>query len=178
MALTSTIYKADLTLADMDRHYYASHQLTIAQHPSETLERMMVRVLAFALNAHEDLKFGRGVSTDEDPDLYQETLTGDITLWIDLGQPDEKRIKKASHRSQQAMIYSYQTGPGRVWWEKHKHALSAFNNLSVFLLPEGAAEQLASFAERTMQLNLTIQDGLILLADGNNSMELSLEKLL
>lgn len=178
MALTSTIYKADLTLADMDRHYYESHQITIAQHPSETLERMMVRVLAFALNANEGLKFGRGISTDEDPDVYQETLSGDIELWIDLGQPDEKRVKKASQRSKQAVIFSHQTGPGRVWWEKNKTTLSSYKNLSVFLLPDGAAQQLASFAARTMQLNLTIQDGLILITNGEQSMELSLETLL
>jgi uncharacterized protein YaeQ len=98
MALKATVVKAELQVSDMDRHYYASHNLTLAQHPSETDERLMVRLLAFALNADERLEFGKGLSSDDEPDLWRRDYTGDIELWIDLGQPDESRIRKASGR--------------------------------------------------------------------------------
>ena len=106
MALKATIFKADLQIADMDRHYYGDHALTIARHPSETDERMMVRLLAFALHAHDMLAFGRGLSADDEPDLWQKDLTGAIDLWIDVGQPDEKRMLKACGRSSRVVVYS------------------------------------------------------------------------
>src|SRR5471032_971236 len=99
MALKSTIYKANLQVADMDRHYYADHALTIACHPSETPERMMVRVLAYALNAHERLGFGKGLSDVEDPDLSLKDLTGRVQLWIEVGLPDDKTVLKACGRA-------------------------------------------------------------------------------
>src|SRR5690242_18259904 len=105
MALKATIFKADLNIADMDRDYYGDHALTIARHPSETDERMMVRVFAFARHAHERLQFTKGLSADDEPDLWQKSLSDEIELWIDVGQPDEKRVRKACNRSQRVALY-------------------------------------------------------------------------
>src|SRR5690606_34463643 len=124
MALNSTIYKLELQVSDMDRHYYASHNLTLAQHPSETPARLMVRLVAFALYAHERLEFGRGLSTDEDPDLWQRDYTGDIDLWIDLGQPDESRVRKACARARQVVVVNYSGNGAEIWWSKVGSALS------------------------------------------------------
>src|SRR4051812_23966911 len=106
MAQSSTTYKAELAISDMDRHYYGTHALTIARHPSETEERLMVRLLAFALFADERLQFGKGSAEDE-PDLWRKDLTGDILEWIDLGQPDEQRIRKACGRARQVIVINY-----------------------------------------------------------------------
>lgn len=107
MALKSTIYKAELQIADMDRHYYADHALTVARHPSETDERMMVRIVAFALFAHERLEFCKGLSDVDEPDLWQKDLTGAIDVWIEAGQPDERRIAKAAGRAGQVTVIAY-----------------------------------------------------------------------
>ena len=115
MAFKATIFKADLQIADMDRHYYHDHALTIAQHPSETDERMMMRLLAFALHAHEALAFGKGISVDDEPDVWQKDLTGAIDLWIDVGLPDEKRIRKACGRARHVFIYSYAQRSAHIW---------------------------------------------------------------
>lgn len=118
MALTATIRKAELQISDMDRGYYATHNLTLAQHPSETDERLMVRLLAFALNAGDRLEFGRGLSTDDEPDLWEHDYTGDILQWIDLGHPDESRIRKASNRSRQVQVVNYGGNASEIWWGK------------------------------------------------------------
>ena len=114
----ATIFKAGLQIADLDRHYYGDHALTLARHPSETDERMMVRILAFALNADERLKFSKGLCVDDEPDLWRKDLTDDIELWIDLGQPDEKRIRKACARAERVTIYAYQPRAARIWWSQ------------------------------------------------------------
>ncbi|TNE76492.1 MAG: YaeQ family protein, partial [Gammaproteobacteria bacterium] len=129
MALKATVFKAELAVSDMDRGYYQSHALTIARHPSETDERMMVRLLAFALNASEDLQFTRGLSTDDEPDLWQKNLQGDITLWIEVGLPDERRIRKACNRAEQVIIYAYGARTAPVWWNNIRDALTRFDNL-------------------------------------------------
>lgn len=159
MALKATIFKATLQIADMDRHYYADHHLTIARHPSETDERMMVRLLAFALNASEALEFTRGLSTDDEPELWEKTLTGDIKLWIELGLPDEDRVRKACNRAEQVIVYTYGGRAVPVWWDKHQNKLARHRNLSIVNLPSEGTEALAALAERTMNLQLTIQDG-------------------
>ena len=124
MALKATIYKADLQLADMDRSHFQNYALTIARHPSETDIRMMVRLLAFALNADDDLLFSKGISTDNEPDIWQKNLTDDIVLWIDLGQPDEKRLRKACGRAQQVIVYTYQNRSADVWWKQIESSVS------------------------------------------------------
>lgn len=158
MALKSVIYKAQLQIADMDQHYYADHALNIACHPSETLERMMVRVLAFGLNAHERLEFGKGISDTDEPDLWRRDLTGAIEQWIDVGQPDERRIMKACGRSAQVRVYAYGS-TADIWWKQNAGKLARARNLSVMQIAAEVPEQLATLCERTMQLQLTVQDG-------------------
>jgi uncharacterized protein YaeQ len=167
MAIKSTIFKADLQIADMDRNYYHDHALTIAQHPSETDERMMVRVLAFALHADEALSFGKGLSTDDEPDLWQKDLTGAIELWIDVGLPDEKLIRKACGRARQVIVYTYGGRGADIWWNQNSSKLERLNNLTIINLPETTSQALATLVQRTMQLQLTIQDGEIWISDQN-----------
>ncbi|HXH71658.1 MAG TPA: YaeQ family protein, partial [Mariprofundaceae bacterium] len=116
MAINATIFKAEVQITDLDRHYYADHQLTIARHPSETDSRMMVRLVAFAFHAGEALQFTRGISTEDEPDLWQKSMSGEIELWIELGQPDEKRIRKACGRARKVIVYTYQQRSGEAWW--------------------------------------------------------------
>ncbi len=177
MALKATIYKAELGIADIDRHYYHDHTLTIAQHPSETDERLMVRLLAFALHAHEHLTFGKGLSIEDEPDVWLKDLTGAIDLWIDVGQSDEKRIRKACGRAKHVVIYSYGRGAD-VWWEKNRSALARAGNLSVFSLPTDASASLAKLAQRTMHLQCTVQDGQVWLADNDDRIEVEMKALL
>ncbi len=163
MALKATISKALLNIANMDSHYYAEHNLTLAQHPSETDLRLMVRVLAFILNAEERLEFCKGISQDDEPDLWVKSLGGEIELWIDLGQPDEKRIKKACGRSQKVIIYTYQEGMAAAWWKQIESSLTRFSNLSVVYLDiEGDIELLA---KRAMMLQANISDNELTLMD-------------
>lgn len=172
MALKSTIFKIDLQIADMDRGYYGSHALTIARHPSENDERMMTRVLAFALHADESLAFGNGLSTNDEPDLWRRDLTGAVELWIDVGQPDEKLLRKASHRSQQVVLLTY----GRVaevWWPQNRGALEKLRNLRVLHLPGEMSQALAGLVERTMRLQCTIQDGHIWLGHERETVEVA-----
>ncbi len=177
MAIKSTIFKADLQIADMDRNYYHGHALTIAQHPSETDERMMVRVLAFALHADEALSFGKGLSTDDEPDLWQKDLTGAIELWIDVGLPDEKLIRKACGRARQVVVYTYGGRGADIWWNQSRSKLERLNNLTIINLPETTSQALATLVQRTMQLQVTIQDGEIWIADNSNRIQVDLATL-
>lgn len=176
MALKATIFKADLQVADMDRNYYGTHALTIARHPSETDERMMVRVLAFALHAHETMAFGKGLSTDDEPDLWQKDLTGAIERWIDVGLPDEKRMIKACGRSSEVMVYSY-GGASTVWWSQIAGKLDRARNLRVFNVDTEASQGLAKLAQRTMQLHCTVQEGQIWLSSNDQTVNLELKQL-
>lgn len=159
MAPNSKIHKAELQVSDMDRHYYASHNLTLAQHPSETPQRLMVRLIAFALHAGERLEFGRGLSNDEDPDLWQRDYTGDIDLWIDLGQPDESRIRKACARARQVVLVNYSGNSAEIWWSKAGPALSRLGNLTVIDLAADDVDAAVELLERGMRLTAMIQDG-------------------
>jgi uncharacterized protein YaeQ len=171
MALKATIYKADLQIADMDRHYYGNHALTIARHPSETDERMMMRLLAFALHADDALTFGKGLSTDDEPDLWQKDLTGAIDLWIEVGQPDDKRLMKACGRAERVVAYSY-SAASNVWWGQVAGRLERAKNLTVFNIPAAASQALAKLAQRTMQLQCTIQDRHVWIDNGEISVEI------
>ncbi|MGB5453438.1 MAG: YaeQ family protein [Sedimenticolaceae bacterium] len=177
MALNATIHRCTLQVSDLDRGYYQTHALTLARHPSETDQRMMMRVLAFALNADEHLSFTRGLSQDDEPDLWQHSLSDELTLWIETGQPDEKRIKKACSRSERVLIYCYQHRAANVWWTQIARRLERFNHLSVFKLPEGIGERLAGLAQRTMDLQCTVQDGEIWLSSEAGVIQFALEQL-
>lgn len=177
MALKATIFKAVLKIADMDRQYYQDHALTIARHPSETDERMMMRLLAFALHAHADLAFGKGLSTDDEPDLWRRDLTGAVELWIDLGQPDEKRIRRACGRAAQVFIYSYGNQGADTWWNQVGGRPDRLRNLTVARISSAHSRAMAALAQRGMQLNYTIQDGQVWVADGHNTTQVEIEQL-
>lgn len=166
MALSATIYKADLDIADMDRHYYANHALTLAMHPSETEERLMVRLLAFALHADEALSFTRGLSAEDEPDLWQKDLTGEIALWIEVGLPDERRLRKACGRARKVMVYAFGGRVADIWWDKSKKDLLKLDNLSVLNVAEATSEVLTSLAQRSMRLSFSLQDGDVWVSDG------------
>lgn len=170
MAIKSTIYKIDLQIADMDRHYYAQHSLTLARHPSETDERLMVRLIAFMLYANEALTFGKGLSDDEEPDLWQKDLTGAIQLWIDVGLPDEREIRKACGRSSQVAVVLYGGRVADMWWDQNSKALLKLNNLTVINLPD--TQEIADIASRSMSISCTIQDQQILLGHATGSVEI------
>lgn len=176
MALSATIFKASLQIADLDRHYYQDHALTLARHPSETDERLMVRLLAFALNASESLEFGRGLSADDEPDLWSRDLTGNIRLWIDVGLPDEKAVRKACNRAAAVRIYSY-GGQAAAQWRKQFAVPSRKANLEIFSLDAPATRELAELAQRSMRLQVTIQDGVALVTDGERAVEITPEAL-
>jgi uncharacterized protein YaeQ len=165
MALKATIYKADLQLADMDRNYYDTAALTLARHPSETDERMMIRLLAYAIHANEALTFTKGLFDTDEPDLWQKDLTGAIELWIEVGQPDEKRLMKACGRSAKVIVYSY-AATSHIWYKQIANKLERAKNLTVINIPAEASAQLQKLANRNMQLQCTIQDGQIYLTDG------------
>lgn len=176
MALSAKIFKAAVQISDMDRNYYGEHALTIARHPSETDERMMVRLLAFCLHASEALSFGKGLSADDEPDLWEKDLTGAIVSWIDVGQPDDKRIRKACGRAREVFVYSYGVQGARVWWEQTGGKLEKVRNVTVIRLP-AETQDLAKFAERNMRLTCTIQDAHVWLADDRQSVGIALETL-
>jgi uncharacterized protein YaeQ len=169
MALRATIYKADLNVADNDRRYYGSHAVTVARHPSETDERMMVRILAFALNADESLAFTKGLSDTDEPDVWRKDLTGAIELWIEVGQPDERRILKACGRANQVVIYCYGGHASQIWWEGLRNRVARARNLKVINLPAPETQALGALAQRTMSLDLNVQDGEVFVtADGGS----------
>ena len=172
MALKATIFKAELHIADMERGYYHDHALTVARHPSETDERMMVRLLAFALNADETLVFGAGLSTDDEPDLWRKDLTGSIKTWIDVGLPDEKRIRKACGRADAVFVYSYGGHAAKLWWEQVGDKVARSHKLTVIDLPQAGTRALAALAARNMRLQYTIQDGQVWVADDRESVQL------
>lgn len=172
MAPNATICKAVLHIADVDRHYYEDHSLTLARHPSETDERMMVRLLAFARHGHEALSFGRGLSTEDEPALWQKDATGLIELWIEVGLPDEKAIRQACGRARQVCVYTYGGRAADQWWKQNGAALDRLNNLAVMNLPFEGSRALAGLAQRNMDLHCTIQDGQVLIGDGTNAAQM------
>ncbi|MDT8998123.1 YaeQ family protein [Paucibacter sp. APW11] len=162
MAIKATIYKAQLQISDMDRHVYGEHSLTIARHPSETDERMMQRVLAFAMHLPADdlrgrLEFSKGLSDVDEPELWQRDLTGEVVHWIELGQPDERRIRQACGRAERVTVISYASSTA-VWWSGIENKLSRLPKLSVWQVPADQSQALAALAERGMQLQISIQD--------------------
>lgn len=158
MALKATIFKIELQLADLDRGYYQTHALTLARHPSETDERMMVRVAAFALRADPALEFGKGLSTDDEPDLWRKDLTGSIEQWIELGHPDEKVVVRACGRSRAVRVYTYSRQPD-LWLNPLRARFAGLKNLEVFKIDAEAVAALGQWADRRMNLQVTIQEG-------------------
>ncbi len=167
MAANATIHKALLNISNMDDNYYEEHNLTLAQHPSENNLRLMIRIVAFVLNANDTLTFCKGISQDDEPDLWQKSLSGDIEMWIDLGQPDEKRIKKACGRSQKVIIYTFKESLSSVWFKQIEKSLIRFKNLQIIYLNiDGDIELLTS---RSMNIQCNILDNELTLIDEDNS---------
>jgi uncharacterized protein YaeQ len=184
MALKSTIYKANLSIADIDHGYYADHALTLARHPSETDERMMVRLLALALNAHElqdtcggdgTLAFGAGLSDPDDPDLWLKDFTGQTRLWVEVGQPEEKPISKACQKADAVRLYCFNHA-AEVWWKGIENKLTRLDKLQVWRVPTEASQELAKMAERSMQLQATVQDGAVTLSGDAGSVHIELTR--
>ena len=173
MALSATIFKATLQISDMDRGYYHEHALTLARHPSETDERMMVRLVAYCLHANAALAFGKGLSTDDEPDLWQKDLTGEIEVWIDVGQPDERRMRKACNRARRVFVYTYSGRGAALWWDQVGKSATA-QNLTVIDLPAPGTKALAGLAQRSMRLQVTIQDGQVWVADQDRVVQVDL----
>ena len=173
MALKATVYKAALQVADIDRGYYADHDLTLARHPSETEPRLMLRLLAFALNADEGLEFGRGISTDDEPDLWQRDATGRILHWVDLGLPEERRLRRAAGRSDRVSLYAYGRRAFDPWWSKNRDGLARLEKVTIWLLEDDDLAALSRLAARNMALNCLIQDGQVTLGDGERSVTLT-----
>ncbi len=164
MAQNATIYKVELSVSDMDRHYYETHKLTVAKHPSETDERLMVRLLAFALNAHEQLEMTKGISTDDEPDIWQKSLSNELELWVSLGQPSEKLVRQSCGKAREVAIYSYGGRTAEMWWDKLKNSTSRFDNLQVMNLSEKDTGELSKLANRSMKLQVNIQDGEVMVS--------------
>lgn len=178
MALKSTICKADVQISNMDAHYYGQHSLTLAQHPSETEERLMLRLLAFMLNASETLEFGKGISNDDEAALWEKDLTDQVLLWIEVGTPDEKRIRKACHKADRVIIYAYGGRAVPIWWQQTQKNLGRFDNLQVLAITSPSSDALTGLYERTMQLQCTIQDGGIWISNNKDTVQVELETVL
>jgi uncharacterized protein YaeQ len=178
MALKATIFKVELQVSDLDRNHFATHALTLARHPSETDERMMVRVLAFALNADEMLEFGRGLSSEDEADLVKKDLTGSIELWIDVGLPDEREIRKASGRAREVKVYLYGGRSADLWWGQNRAALERLENTSVIDVPHEITTAMKKMAAKSMRLDCTIQDGEIWLASNGETLHFRTRPLL
>jgi uncharacterized protein YaeQ len=176
MALKSTVYRADLTVSDLDRHVYGQHALTLARHPSETEERLMVRLLAFALYAGDGLTFGRGLSTEDEGDLWERNPTGAISLWIDVGLPEEKDVRKACGRADQVVVVAYGVRRVDTWWAQNSPGFARLANLSVLALSDTDTAGLQSLAARSMKLTCTIQEGHVWFASDSGTIELTPER--
>ena len=172
MAAKATIFKAELQVTDLDRHYYASHALTLAQHPSETETRLLVRLIAFALHADERLEFGRGLSDEDEPALWRRDYTGDIEQWIELGQPDESRLRKASSRSAQVIVVGYGGQAAESWWKRNAGAFGRLRNLTVIELDDDEVAEATPLLARGMRVTAMIQDGELQLMDADRSVTL------
>ncbi|ENY71882.1 YaeQ family protein [Aeromonas diversa] len=166
MALKATVFKAHLSLSDMDRGLYQDFSLTLARHPSETDERMMIRLAAYAWHAAERLEFTKGLCADDEPELWIKNYSDEIDLWLDLGLPDERRLKKACNRSREVILYAYGGRGVSVWWKQNHGKLTQHDNLTVIELAEEQTQALAALAERTMQLTCTISEGQLWMSNG------------
>ena len=168
MAQKATIYKVDLSVSDMDRHYYETHKLTIAKHPSETDERMMLRIFAFALNAHEQLEMTKGLSADDEPDIWQKSLSGELETWISLGLPSEKIVRQSCGKANKVIVYTYGGNTADMWWSKIQSSTTRFGNLSVVNLVPYETRELAQLASRSMQMQVNIQEGDVMVSVGDS----------
>lgn len=176
MALKPTIYKVELNLVDLDRNNYQQCKLTLAQHPSETLERMMARLMVYGLNQSQDLQFSRGLSATDEPDLWEVSPAGSVEHWIELGQATVDRMRKAVSRAPRVSLYAYGSETD-IWWSKQRDGLMALPKLTVSRFHWEQIQQLVGLVQRNMNLTLTISDGQLFLADDEKQVTLDLAQL-
>lgn len=177
MSIKATIYKANVQLSDIDRGVYGDYPVTLARHPSETDERMLIRLFAFALNVpvdsdHGALEFAKDMWEADEPSLWQKDFTGAIVHWIEVGQPDEKRLLRATARVGRVSVYSFSAST-RIWWKGIESKLTRARNLAVWQIPSEQSAELAALAKRSMELQVTVQDGSIWVGDGTRSIEVA-----
>lgn len=184
MALKSTIFKAQVQIADIDHNYYADHALTLARHPSETDERMMVRLVALSLQAHQlndlcngdgVLAFGAGLSDPDEPDVVLRDFSQRTRLWVEVGQPDDKPLIKACNKADQVVLYVFSQA-GEVWWKGIQNKLTRPSNLQVWRIPAADAQALTALAERSMQLQATVQEGSLMLSNSQTTVHITCER--
>ena len=176
MAIKATIYKATLQVADMDRNVYGEHALTIPLQPSETEERLMLRLLAFALNVPADdhngtLKLASGMADADEPDLWHKDLSDQLLHWIEVGQPDDRRLVRACGRARKVSLYCY-SHSAPIWYAGIAGKITRLRNLDVWQVPHTQSQALAALAQRSMQLQFSIQDGHVYAGDGSSSVEI------
>jgi len=176
MALKATIYKATIELANMDRNYYDSLQLTIARHPSETEQRLMVRIIAYVLNAHPELHFGKGLSDEDEATMWQKNYSDEIALWVELGQVDEKRLKKASNQADEVKLYCYGNSVN-TWWSQVEQSMNKLKRLSIEQFEPETCEALVKLLTRNMDFQCSIQDGQLWLTAGDETLLIETKKL-
>ena len=177
MALKSTIYKAQLQIADMDRQVYADHALTLALHPSETEERLLIRLLAFALQVPPNdergaLQFARGLSDSDEPDIWQHDLSGQLVHWVEVGQPDERRLTRACGRAERVTVYTYGHAVP-IWWSGLERKLQRLQRLTIWQIPHDQSQALAALAQRAMQWQVSVQDGQVWISASDNAVTLT-----
>jgi uncharacterized protein YaeQ len=174
MALRSTIYKVDLEVSNLDRQVFDSRSLALARHPSETAERLMVRLLAYALHLDEGLAFGRGLSNEDEAAIWRHDLDCRLRLWIDVGLPDERALRRASGRADAVVLYTYGGRAAAQWWEQNEEALRRLTNLTVIELAQDFTLALAELAARNLRAQLTVQDGDLWFSAGDRTLHASL----
>jgi uncharacterized protein YaeQ len=175
MALKPTIYKTNITLSDLNRDYYDSFGLTIAQHPSETLERMMARVVAFCVNAEQGLEFTKGLSEVEQPDIWKISLDGQIERWLDVGEPEVERIKKATRKASSVEVFSFNS-KSDVWWAQSREKFVQLN-AHFYRFNWHEIQQLASLCQRTMNFSVLITGESALITFENGECEVNWQTL-
>ncbi len=181
MALGATIYKANIDISDVDRGYYGSHLCTLARHPSETEERLAIRMLAFCLYVGETdmrLEFGRGLSMEGEPALWEIDDTGAIARWIDVGVPDIRQVRKAAGRSNEEIVIAYGEDRIEPWWKQNMSDMRKVEKLSVAMLKDAEVAQMIPLIGRTMHLTVTVQDSVVWLSDSVNTAQVQMHWLL
>ncbi len=180
MAIKSTIFKANLQVADITHSYYADHALTLARHPSETDERMMIRLAALAINAYQlqstcngdgTLAFGDGMSNPDEPDAWLRDYTGRPRVWIEVGQPEDKPLTRACSKADEVLVYCF-AHSADIWWKGIQTKLSRLEKLQVWRIPSEASQELAKLAQRSMQLQATIQEDSLMMSSEQGTVEI------
>ncbi|HBI11884.1 MAG TPA: hypothetical protein DDY57_17500 [Franconibacter pulveris] len=174
MALKATIYKAAVNVADLDRQQFLETSLTLACHPSETQERMMLRLLAWIIHADERLQFTRGLCADDEPEIWLRNDHMGIELWVELGLPDERRLRKAVNQSSEVVLFTYNDRAAQVWWQQNQDKLRQYKNLAIWYINDEQLAKVSELADRTMSLQATLQEGIIWLSDERHNLELQL----